>query len=703
VTATTSPHPIPTNHCLGHALTYAEHGLPVIPIYPPRPDGSCTCHHHTACTSPGKHPIPSQGLSEATTNRVTIQMWWTEYPTANVAIVTGGPKRLVVLDIDPRHGGREGIARLEEQFGPLPPSFRISTGGGGEHIYLQGPPDVTIRNTANLGGQPGVDVRAGGGYVLAPPSVHSSGRLYTLHRADGVVEPIPPSWIELLRAPATAPAPADPSKHSKDTAKSSPRATSPLDPDSSTPYGLAALTGEVSAVREATQPGRNNRLNIAAYKLAGLILGGELDRGEAESALRQAGLDAGLGEIEVNRTIASGLAAPTASPRSAPESPSPEPTKLRIVAGGEKPAPAPVTQPVLQPSSAAPPDLSVFAPTTLGDLMATDIEYPEELVADDVLLRGCLYMMIGSSGCGKTLSVMALAEALGAGTSFLDRRVHRPCRVLWCSAEGGQPLLRKRLDVFKPAPAAYPHVMAETFERCPDGIPPKLLEPGERDRFIAFIQQHNADVVILDPLVLFNLGSDEISTKEMGLLAASLLAIRRTTNVALIVVHHTRKPPQTKVGYNPLDPSEARGAGVLVDLSDGIFAMHRKEDESGQADDYWFGYPKRRWGRRLPTVKLALDDASLRFSVVGEDSPNIGGKRGPSTADLRQTFEHSLPLGEPVSTAEATRRVAAYFVREKPKTKPPVHNTIRAWLESAAETGIVNKQIESGKYLWELK
>jgi Bifunctional DNA primase/polymerase, N-terminal len=90
-----------------------------------------------------------------------------------VGIVTGEISNLVVLDFDPQHDGNASIERLERQIAPLPVTVEVTTGGGGRHLYFAHPGGL-VRNRAGLA--QGVDVRGDGGYIVAPPSVHPSGR-----------------------------------------------------------------------------------------------------------------------------------------------------------------------------------------------------------------------------------------------------------------------------------------------------------------------------------------------------------------------------------------------------------------------------------------------------------------------------------------------------------------------------------------------
>jgi hypothetical protein len=189
------------------ALDYAARGWPVLALHGIE-QGCCTCRQ-PKCGSPGKHPITRNGVKDATTDAVTIRGWWRNAPTANVGIATGVGAGLIVVDVDPRNGGSESLEELERRYGAFPKTPRANTGGGGQHIFLKHPgPGDRIPNATRLGGLPGLDMKADGGYVVAPPSKHASGGTYTWRRSahPELVDLAPgPDWLlRLLEQPAVS-------------------------------------------------------------------------------------------------------------------------------------------------------------------------------------------------------------------------------------------------------------------------------------------------------------------------------------------------------------------------------------------------------------------------------------------------------------------------------------------------------------------
>ena len=152
------------------ALAYAAKGWPVFPIHSVRAGGVCSCGA-PQCGRVGKHPRTRHGFKEASTKKEDILKWWSEWPDANIGVVPW-PAGLIILDIDPRNGGNESLEQLEDKYGKLPDTAQVFTGGGGRHIYFTLPTGVDKVPSRVL--LPGVELKAMGGYVLAPPSGHLS-------------------------------------------------------------------------------------------------------------------------------------------------------------------------------------------------------------------------------------------------------------------------------------------------------------------------------------------------------------------------------------------------------------------------------------------------------------------------------------------------------------------------------------------------
>lgn len=190
---------------LDAALAYARRSWPVFPLHTIQ-DGHCTCGKGKDCgKDSGKHPRTEHGLKDATTDEPTIRQWWARWPNANIGIATGKASGFFVIDVDPRHGGDDTLAEHERKHGPLPNTVGSQTGGGGRHILLKYPGYFVKSGTALLG--PGLDIRADGGYIVAPGSLHLSGRRYewevSSHPDDIAIAEAPAWLLDLLQQEAS--------------------------------------------------------------------------------------------------------------------------------------------------------------------------------------------------------------------------------------------------------------------------------------------------------------------------------------------------------------------------------------------------------------------------------------------------------------------------------------------------------------------
>ena len=178
------------NNLLDYALLYASFGWPVFPVHTPQSTG-CSCRRD--CDRIGKHPRISTGRNGATTDTELIHKWWSAWPDANIGIATGMDSGLIVLDVD------DDL----ELPGPLPDTAESQTGSGGRHLLYRRPND-SARYRTLVRFAPGLDSRADGGYIVAPPSLHASGHLYEWEvssRPEDVSIADAPDWfVESIRA-----------------------------------------------------------------------------------------------------------------------------------------------------------------------------------------------------------------------------------------------------------------------------------------------------------------------------------------------------------------------------------------------------------------------------------------------------------------------------------------------------------------------
>ncbi|MGW4506896.1 bifunctional DNA primase/polymerase [Streptomyces sp. NPDC004436] len=326
----------------------ASNGWPVHPLAPGRktPTGNCR-----DCAQPGHTHIDCpclqagrwcHGFHAATLDYSRIEQWWTSNPSMGVAVACG-PADLVVIDIDAHshelpsrdrllpgipvgdevdlRGLRTGfhsmavLAALRGERSPADDetTLRVRTPSGGLHVWYRATDGRQWQCSAGSGKNRAlawqVDVRAHGGYIVAPGTTTQDGMYKPLGK---VRQPAPlPQWLaqELQRTghlPAPhvpAPRPVPPrARQAVNAAGGGRDKTSRL---------LTALLADVASCAYAPEgTGFSEKLNRAAYTLGGLAAAGHLTEAAATEALQDIASTTRPGQEQRSaQIIRSGMAA----------------------------------------------------------------------------------------------------------------------------------------------------------------------------------------------------------------------------------------------------------------------------------------------------------------------------------------------------------------------------------------------------------
>ena len=157
------------------ALALAEQGFAVLPVWWPDPDSptGCACGKPD-CDRPAKHPIPSQGVKQATKEPTRIKSWYAEHPEANVAMATGAISGVICIDVD-TGGDKEGDVSITVAcagHGGVPRTLTARSGSGGRHYFYK---FRTNPFTRKIGFLKHVDYLGDSGYVIVAPSRNLKG------------------------------------------------------------------------------------------------------------------------------------------------------------------------------------------------------------------------------------------------------------------------------------------------------------------------------------------------------------------------------------------------------------------------------------------------------------------------------------------------------------------------------------------------
>jgi hypothetical protein len=501
---------------------YLRLGLCPIAVYGVTTDGACTCGR-SDCSAAGKHPIGS-GWQHRSVELQRLDDLLIRHPNANVGLRMGkqdASLALVCIDVD---GERLLLEALEAELGELPPTLTARTGKGSHLIYRMPEALKSPGNRTKLAH--GVDVRGMGGQIVAPPSMHRSGRRY---RWENAREPdvLPAAWLAKLSANRIPRAP---------VAKA-------FEPGRAARYALAALASESDAVRSAELGGRNNQLNVSSLKIGQLVGGGGLDEELARSALHTAARAAGLSAPEAEATITSGLTAGRANPRVVPEPPGAPPTVDNSSA------------PRIEILNAE----AIFAP----------LEPPDFLI-EPVIVRGSVAELVAYGASGKTWIAVDAALSVGAAVPWLGRFRASRGNSLYLDWENGSYELRRRMhavargrSIETPVAGVSLACMPDLYMSAPD-FGPRLERLAD-----------GCALIIIDTLRAATPGVDENDSRIRS--GIDLLhRVGERTQCAFLVLAHAKKTSREE----PVGLREAgRGSSAIFDAADTVLHVTYSEGE----------------------------------------------------------------------------------------------------------------------------
>ncbi|MEV5492599.1 bifunctional DNA primase/polymerase [Streptomyces bobili] len=333
---------------LATASWCARRGWPVHPLAAGRKTPAANCSkcrltpHPAAqcpCLAAGRW---CHGFYAATLDQRRISQWWGQHPEFGVGVACG-PAGLIVIDVDAHsteppsrkrllpgipiadHVDLTGLtsgfhtlavlAALRGQANPADDdtTLRVRTPSGGLHVWYRA--SDNRRWQCSSGSSQGralawqVDVRAHGGYIVAPGTTTEQG---TYTPVGTVREPaLLPTWLaqELERtghlpaADVPAPRPVPPRAQQAVLAAGKGRGH--------VQRTLATVLAPVEACGQVSEgAGFSDALNRAAYTLGGLVAAGRLTREQAEDALTGCAREVRPGQDRrIEQIIGSGMAA----------------------------------------------------------------------------------------------------------------------------------------------------------------------------------------------------------------------------------------------------------------------------------------------------------------------------------------------------------------------------------------------------------
>ncbi len=534
------------------AALYRSKGWSFIPLTSPK---SGNGHD----TSVGKLPIPGLLWKEYQKRMPTETeqaAWFAEVHGKNpfnIAILTGSISKLVVLDIDSKKHpeAEEWLAKSG-----LNSPIKVRTGGGGLHLfyYYDGEP------LSNSAGQiaPGVDIRAEGGYVVGPPSMHMSGMRYRWLTPEGCLplgDPIPtiPEWLlEKIK-----------------TKKELPK-TIPVSGERVIPQDKADAI--VDLILPYYQAGQRHNLILA---LAGFLLKRNYRYTDVESLITQ--LVSGAGDTEDwDRQKAMAT------------------TQEKVTSGELASGSAALIDLIGREPVEKLQDLfgSVHASGSVKNFTALDVAYmdikQEDWLIEGLLPKAGIAMLSGHPGAGKTTFIIQTGLQMAAGQHvFGEFPVPKPFKVLYFQADN-PPNMVRRLIKNMVLRGRVPNEAAERFIVAEVVKPIKISDPEGYGIVEQQIALYEPDLLILDTIRDFH-SADENNPTAVSETIDALKRLRGTRTMAIVYIHHHSKSPQ---GIPRGEIERHMGSMRFVTPVDLSMALTFPQDDASKVK---LSFPKVRW------------------------------------------------------------------------------------------------------------
>jgi len=458
----------------------------------------------------------------ATTDLQTITGWWDTQPGANIGIACGARSGIIVLDVDPAHGGDESLAHLLAEHGELPITPLAHTGGGGRH-YLFAHPGVEVRNSAGLLG-PGLDIRGDGGYIVAPGSTHPNGNLYRWDTeylpSKTPLAPMPEWMIQLART--------------KQTPK-----TEHISPEGDNPVFI--------------QGGRNQALTSLA---------GSMRR-------------RGMSEVSILAALLAENAAKCFPPLPDDE------VKLiaKSVTRYDPSAPPVVSMPTTAPVSATDAllDLSVSLDNPVSFLQTGISTFDSRLGG---LPKKDLIIVAARPSIGKTTLCWQMARNLAAnGKKVLFLSLEMSMIQLWRKAAfGAAEIDYADFQNGKVSEATKEHLQQVIIPELIDRYHYNLFGYDERINLAGIaelIAEHKPELVVVDHLA-YIAERHEREVTRLGLITRGLKEIAKKNDTAIIAIHHLSRSIEGREKQEPR-MSDLRESGNIEQDADVILMPYRNQ------------------------------------------------------------------------------------------------------------------------------
>jgi hypothetical protein len=571
---------------------------------------------------------------------------------------------LLVVDLDekPDLSGRATWHAwlADHENGLEPETWTARTGGGGTHLYFRYPRSRVVTNTQ--ASMPGVDIRAQGGFIVAPPSRHQSGKQYTWEIAPWDTDLADaPEW--LLEIIGTQDAKAF------ETTAAAPREKT-LAPEQSTDAWGHIIDGRDAYMRDVVwgavvdwyrdcpippSPQESEEHARDAFKIYAERVRPQDHRLTLDDEGR--GWDAfwSKWQYAVERWE----------------------SKVAVAATHDKPR-----EPSQDAFSAAATkrhsddDGETFR--TL-DLIEIDQLPPPKWLIENVMPDAGLTFLYGAPGKGKSFVTLDIALHIAHGCGDWHGHKAESGPVVYVAGEGVGGF-KKRVKAWH-----QHHGIAADHETPFRLLPvaPNMLSKEQIDKLVLTITRkaNGARLIVIDTLARAAAGADENDAKEMGLFVSACDFLRDETGAAILLVHHSGKDEDRGLrGSSSLNGAADCVLHLKRQGEDMITLLNEKQKDGEQIAPLRFKSKQVQWTEGLTPA----DSIVITSTDETANKPTIDKNKARRMLDrIREAWDSGEPLTPHRQKSTEQRYAPRIFSRELGADPNETDRLIIEWIDNA--------------------
>ena len=598
-------------------------------------------HYNPDNKDVNQKPVESKWQSCCTTKRIFKE---TDFNKCNAGIACGPASNVIVLDIDDHDEFPAWLSEngIEEKFWD---TFTVKSGGKSLHLYFAYPDDgikYRCRGIRGSHNQTVFDIKGLGGQVIAPGSIHVSGKAYTVFK-NMPISPAP-QWVLDLA-----------SKN-----------------DNSRVLIAKDDRLQFNAIDHPQRQVNIFKLNIPAEQKVNILQPHAVGtRSEAEMSAICSLVRAKVRDEDICSIFED------------PRYPIGE--KHRETRGDRFKRLQDQIEKAKRLTASSSDGCKSFKVISLGEIMARNKQL--EFLVEGLWTVHDTLMIFGNGGVGKSLLAFKLARQLAdpQPQGFLGMfAVKKKCKVLFLQSEVSEAGYNNRrehmLEQNFSADYDYGNILFVTSEHDDIMISGDFNEDNFFRNIKLTIEEYTPDVLVIDPLISFH-NEDENANTPMRRLLDRIKLLGHETKTSILIVHHSGKSAQ---GTNY---SGGRGASSIGDWASSSIELKRIGSE--EDSNFELIHKKARDFASFGTIKLHRNK-NLNFELQSESKMSLDSKDLVVIKAVKAFRDSPMNQNE---LAEKIREIA--FEKD---SKSISKGTAISWIKVSLSRSVISQDEDSKSY-----